>query len=160
MLTLTSEYALRATIYLAQRADDWPIPGRVIAQQTGVPAKYLSAILRDLVRAGVLTSTRGKNGGFRMAQPPAKTMLLRVLAPFERLGPERCPFGNIHCSDGDPCLAHAEWKKVLESRMRFLGRTSVQQVAMAEPLGGRKRPQPKKARKKKTSRKKARRATR
>ena len=160
MLTLTSEYALRATIYLTQRADDWPIPGRVIAQQTGVPAKYLSSILGDLVRAGVLTATRGKNGGFCMAQSPAKTMLLTVLAPFERPGPTRCPFANIYCSDDDPCLAHAEWKKVLEARMRFLGRTSVQRVATAERLADRKPDQPKKARRRKAVTKKTRRAKR
>ena len=60
MLTLTSEYALRAMTYLAQHEQDWPIPGRQIAQQAGIPRKYLSKVLRGLVRAEVLESSYGR----------------------------------------------------------------------------------------------------
>jgi len=54
MLSLTSEYALRALIYLTQHESDWPIPGHRIAEQTKIPSKYLSKILCDLVRINVL----------------------------------------------------------------------------------------------------------
>ena len=37
MLSLTSEYALRAMIHLAQHVDDWPIPGKDIAEHAGIP---------------------------------------------------------------------------------------------------------------------------
>lgn len=133
MLTRTSEHALQAMIYLVQNRDDWPISGKSIAQATGMPPKYLSKILADLVRAGVLQSARGKSGGFRLADESKKTVLLEVLAPFETLEPRRCPFGNQECSDENPCLAHNEWKKVLEARQRFLRRTSVNDVALKEP---------------------------
>ena len=51
MLTRTSEYAVLAMIYLAQHTDDWPIAGRKIAEATGIPRKYLAAVLGDLVRS-------------------------------------------------------------------------------------------------------------
>lgn len=129
MLTRTSEYALRAMIHLAHREVDWPIPGREIAKATSIPPKYLSKILGDLVRVGVLESSPGKNGGFRMTRPPGSTPLLQVLTPFEQFSNRRCPFGNQNCSDADPCNAHDQWKKVIESQQQFLRKTSVEAIA-------------------------------
>lgn len=128
MLSLTSEYALRALIYLAQHETDWPISASKVAKGTEIPPKYLSKILGDLVRDGVLEASRGKGGGFRMAHPPQKTSLLEVLEPFERFGRRRCPFQNKQCSDENPCGAHEQWKRVLESYQRFLRRTSIHSV--------------------------------
>jgi len=130
MFSMTSEYALRAMIHLARHESDWPLPGRVIAEQCGIPAKYLSKILGDLVRAGVLTATRGLGGGFRMVSDPRRTTLFEILQPFETFTQRRCPFGNKECSDADPCMAHDQWKTVLEAQLRFLQQTSVSDVAV------------------------------
>jgi len=135
MLTRTSEYALRAMIHLAHREKEWPIPGREIAKATEIPPKYLSKILGDLVRVGVLQSSPGKSGGFRMTRMPKATPLLAVLTPFEQFASRRCPFGNQKCNDADPCNAHDQWKKVLDSQQQFLRKTSVQDIAAKMSLG-------------------------
>lgn len=132
MLTRTSEYALRALIYMAQHADACPIPGRQIAEHAGVPPKYLSKILGDLVRFGVLDSSPGKTGGFRLRRSARETTLFEVLAPFEQFERRRCPFGNKECSDEDPCLAHSRWAQVVDTQRRFLRETSVYEVAIRE----------------------------
>lgn len=130
MLTKTAEYALRAVIHLAQRHDDWPIPGNQIAEHAGIPAKYLSKVLGDLVRVGVLTSSRGKNGGFGMVRSPKRMRLIDVLGPFEQFEIRRCPFGNSECSDKKPCLAHAQWKKVVATEREFFRKTSIYDVSI------------------------------
>lgn len=132
MLSRTGEYALRAMIYLARHADEWPIAGRRVAAATRVPGKYLSKIMGDLVRAGVLESARGVGGGFRMVRPPERVSLFEVLTPFESLmtGGRACPFANQRCSDRNPCLGHAGWKRVRDAFERFLQETSLQQVAV------------------------------
>lgn len=132
MFSLSSKYALRAMICLTQHADEWPISSERIAERTDVPAKYMSKILGDLARCGILRSTRGKNGGFRMARPPEKIVLYDVLAPFElALVAERtCPFGGLACSDESPCLGHEKWKKVYQVYVSFLKRTSIRDVAL------------------------------
>ncbi len=142
MLSLTSKYALRAMICLTQLVDEWPVSGKRIAERTNVPSRYMSKILGDLVRCGILSSTRGKNGGFRMARPPEKIVLYDVLAPFETaLVAERtCPFGNLACSDESPCLGHEGWKKVLQAYVSFLSRTSVRDVALSERAARRRGP--------------------
>lgn len=136
MLSKTGEYALRAMIHLAQHADEWPISGARIAAHTRVPAKYLSKILGDLVRAGVLEASRGLGGGFRMARSPSHVHLYEVLAPFEDLltNTRACPFANQRCSDRNPCLGHAGWKQVRDTFERFLKETSLIEVAVDSPV--------------------------
>lgn len=131
MVSLTSEYALRAMVYLARQVDRWPIPGRAIAADTGIPHKYLLSILGAQVRAGVLHSSPGRGGGFSLARPACDIMLVEVLAPVEQsLGHTRsCPFGSGVCNEDDPCPAHGGWKRVREEYARFLEETSVQKAA-------------------------------
>lgn len=132
MLTLTSEYALRAMIFLASRQDGQPVSGQSVAQQAGIPRKYLSKILGDLVRAGVLESSRGRKGGFILSRAPRNIRLYEVLAPFEPvLGKRRpCPFGNAVCNDDVPCAGHDRWKTVRDAYQKFLHETSIHDVAV------------------------------
>lgn len=140
MLSITGEYALRAMVYLARNADACPIPGPRIAEAAGVPRKYLSAILADLVRAGLLEGSRGKTGGFQLTRCPQAVSLAEVVAPFEPINANRksCPFGNRICSDVDPCSAHERWKEVNSAFTRFLEDTTLQDVA-AKASSGRKK---------------------
>ena len=135
MLTRTSEYALQAMIYLARHLDDFPVAGRKIAKDADISPKYLSAVLGDLVRAGVLSSSPGAGGGFRLSRSPKQIKLSVVLAPFEPILANRrpCPFGQDTCSDSDPCTGHEEWKRVRETYSRFLEETSVHDVAFERP---------------------------
>lgn len=138
MLTRTGEYALRAMIYLVQHEEDWPVVGKEIADATKVPAKYLSKILGDLVRIGVLESTPGRHGGFRLLRSSRKTKLYDILAPFEMLERSQCPFGHQECNDENPCLAHDRWKKVTTTHKRFLNDTSIHDVSVAKPVRSRR----------------------
>ncbi len=132
MLSLTGEYALRAMVYLAEHAEDWPIPGRTVAEGAEIPRKYLSVILGDLVRGGILASSPGPGGGFRMLRSSKDVLLFEVLAPFEpMLGNRRpCPFGKEECSDDDPCAGHDRWQRVKETYSKFLQETSVFDISV------------------------------
>ncbi len=134
MLSVTSEYAIRALIVLARHESEWPISGPRIAERASIPRKYLSKILGDLVRAGFLEGSRGKSGGFRMARRPQDIRLYEVLSLFEPITGNRreCPFGNKVCNDLDPCGGHARWKLVREAYERFLRETSVWDVALKQ----------------------------
>lgn len=136
-MTKSSEYALRALVFLVQHKDRWPIPGREIAKGVGIPAKYLQKILGDLTRIGVLESAPGRTGGFRLSRPGNRISLLEILTPFERFQVDRCPFGNAVCSDRDPCRAHHEWKKVVEAEQRFYREMTIDDVA--DPIARKKR---------------------
>ncbi len=139
MLSRSSEYALRALIYLTDHQDELPISGQQIAEDLAIPRKYLSKILSDLTRTGLLKATRGKCGGFDFAKPPNKATLLEVVSPFERFDLRRCPFGNAQCGDDDPCLAHEGWKKVVQAEQLFLQKTALSKISQPKRVAGAKK---------------------
>ncbi len=125
-LSQTSEYALRATLYLALHDGGGPVKLEQITEVLGVPRNYLSKTLHQLARVGVLTSERGPHGGFRLAHPPESLTLAEVIAPFDpaRLA-RRCLLGKGECSDAHPCAAHERWKQVAEPMRAFFSGTTV-----------------------------------
>jgi Rrf2 family protein len=57
--------------------------GREIADSLGVPVDYLLKILQKLVKARILESTRGPNGGFRLHAKPDETTLLAIVEAID-----------------------------------------------------------------------------
>jgi Rrf2 family protein len=100
-----------------------------ISKNGHIPSKYLSKVLRDLVHAGVLTSTRGIGGGFRLRRKPDKLKLLDVVRPFDDVpSRSRCPLGHNRCADDTPCPMHQQWKPVKESFRTLLETTTVADI--------------------------------
>jgi Rrf2 family protein len=100
-----------------------------MASATGIPANYLSKILHQLGRAGVVVSERGRAGGFRLAAPPSTITLASVVAPFEpQVERTRCLLGLPQCSDANPCGAHERWKAIREATLEFLTDTTLADV--------------------------------
>jgi len=110
MLTTTSTYALIAMSTMARNESRLPITARELAELGKVPANYLSKIMRQLVRGGLVEGTRGIGGGFRFSKPPGEIKLIEVVELFEQVDrPRVCPFGQAVCSDEDPCPVHDLW---------------------------------------------------
>jgi Rrf2 family protein len=105
MISQTTEYALRAVVYLAQHPrDSWTT--KQIAAATRVPAGYLSKVLQGLSRAGLISSQRGRHGGFQLAGDPEQLSVLEVVnavEPIRRI--TRCPL-NLATHDVDLCPLH------------------------------------------------------
>lgn len=78
MISQTSEYALRAVVYLATIGGG-PATTQEIAAATRVPAGYLSKVLRQLARAGLLFAQRGVGGGFALSRAAEDISALDVL---------------------------------------------------------------------------------
>jgi len=128
MLSQTAEYALRAVLHLAAQPDGAAVRVPELAEATGVPRNYLSKTLPQLVRAGVLRSTRGPAGGFRLAGSPADLTLQQVIAPFTWHDRQRCLMHDRPCG-ADPCAVHARWAPVAQRLNAFFGTTTVADLA-------------------------------
>ena len=134
MLSQTAEYALRASLWLAEHPDRSPVRVGDLAEALRIPQNYLSKTMHLLARAGVLHSTRGKHGGFQLARPAARIPLIEIVQPFERLGDARaCLLGRTACSDAAPCQAHDRWKRVKEITTTFFRDTTLADLAR-EPV--------------------------
>jgi len=78
-----SAYGVYATLHIAQSDREGPIQGRIIAKSCGIPVEYLLKILQQLVRAQVLSSERGRGGGFLLRKPASQTNLLDIVEAIE-----------------------------------------------------------------------------
>jgi Rrf2 family protein len=120
-----AEYACLAVIALAQRRlDNRPVPIHEIAEAQGIPETFLTQILLKLKGAGLVVSTRGSAGGYRLARSPEEISLQDVLEVVDG-----CDL-NARESQGAaaPLLAQV-WDQIRASETRVLTRTSIAQLA-------------------------------
>jgi Rrf2 family protein len=82
-LSRTVAYALQATLQLAQIETGGPIPCSRLAAEGGMPERFLLQILRNLVTHGILGSTRGVEGGYRLERSPSDISLLEVIEAID-----------------------------------------------------------------------------
>lgn len=116
--------------YLAQQPSDALVPAIAMEGKVRVPANYRGKILNQLTRAGLLESTRGRTGGFRLSRPAARIKLFDVVAPFEPpAAAGKCVLGRARCSNAAPCGAHERWRQLSTAREDFLKGTTVEDVA-------------------------------
>lgn len=121
-LTSKSEYALLAAIDLAAAEGGAPLSSRTIAARREVPLKYLEQLLALLRQAGIVTSVRGAQGGYRLSEDPAHVTVLDVVEAVE--GPlnatvcESAHTGADERGEGCPrqgaCAAAAVWSRATE----------------------------------------------
>ena len=86
-LSRKTRYALGALVALARAPADRAVQVRQLAEQEGVPARFLEQIFQDLRRAGLVTGRRGPKGGFRLRRAAERITLLDVVRALE--GPVR-----------------------------------------------------------------------
>ena len=81
-LTAKADYAVRATAELAA-AEGRHATTETIARAQAIPPAFLSAILQDLRRAGIVESRRGAEGGHRLARPAAEITVADVIRAID-----------------------------------------------------------------------------
>ncbi len=72
------DYAVRAVVELAAAAPD-SMTADAVATAQGIPSRFLQAILTDLQRARLVTSQRGRDGGYRLALPASEISIARIM---------------------------------------------------------------------------------
>jgi Rrf2 family protein len=124
-------YALHAIEYLASRPGGRPAAAHEIAREQGLPRVFLAKALVPLVRAGLLLSLRGPNGGCRLGRPAARITLLEVVEAVD--GPLRGEAPRVGELDA---RLRAVCERAAEEVRRRLG-----QIRLSDLVGGgRRRP--------------------
>lgn len=83
MLSRRAKYALKAMIALASHRGTEPLSVTGMAAKANVPRAFLEQIVSDLKRRNLLVSSRGKQGGFRLARPADEISFADVIRPID-----------------------------------------------------------------------------
>ncbi|WP_435010376.1 RrF2 family transcriptional regulator [Tundrisphaera lichenicola] len=120
-ISAKAEYACLAVLALARpRPDDSPVRIREIAESHGIPERYLVQILLQLKGAGLVQSTRGAAGGYRLARPAGQISLSEVLNAID--GP-----GEVPRESNKPAaqVLAAVWEHIRAAERAVLEQTSI-----------------------------------
>lgn len=130
VLTRSSEYAVRALSLIADRGEDSCLHSREIAAELNLPPEFLTKILRRLTETELVSSQRGRSGGFRLNRPPQEISLLAIVTPFEPTDNGfECLLGQANCTDHEACPLHDSWIAIRASLRDLLERTTLADVA-------------------------------
>ncbi len=121
-----------ATVVLATLAEqpDQVRTAAALAERTRIAGPTVSKLLKQLHKAGLLSSTRGLHGGYQLARPPAQISLAAVVDALE--GPialTDCAAGAGQCSIEHNCRVSRVWQRLNLAMRRALSDVSLAELA-------------------------------
>lgn len=129
-VTTKSDYALRALIEIAGVEDGDPISADELGRRQDIPKGFLQAILADLRRVEILTSVRGKSGGWKLSKPAGAITVAEVIRAVD--GPLVSIYGQrpeaVSYDDAAEALQQV-WIAARHSLREVLEQVSIEQLA-------------------------------
>lgn len=135
MLSQKSRYSIRALQYLAKRYGEGYVPLGDIAEDQNIPAKFLTVILSEFSRTGIIATQRGRDGGYRLAIPPIDIRYgdiirltrgsLALVPCASRFAHEKCK----NCVEEEFCSLRALMLQVRDETASILDR-----ITLADPI--------------------------
>ena len=114
LISTKGRYALRVMADLAEHPTDGYVPLKEIARRQDISGKYLEAIIKVLVKAGLITGVRGKGGGYKLTKAPGQYTggsILRLTE--ESLSPVAClKAGATPCARAASCRTLPLWQEL------------------------------------------------
>ncbi len=127
MFSKTCEYAILATIFIAQKSGQGVKVGiKEISKGINAPEHFIAKILQDLSRKGLVQSVKGPNGGFYLEEEEKRTTLADIVQAID--GDSLftgCALGLKHCSEREPCPLHDEFKVIRQQIHSMLQSSTV-----------------------------------
>ncbi|MGD9810510.1 MAG: Rrf2 family transcriptional regulator [Sphingobium sp.] len=126
MLSQKTRYAIRALQHLADHFGQGPIPLVDIAETQRIPAKFLTVILSELSREGLVATQRGRDGGYWLALAPVDISygdIVRLTRGSLALVPCASRFAHEQCKNCLPeeeCRLHRVMLKVRDEMAKVL----------------------------------------
>ena len=131
LISSKGRYALRLMIYIAAFGDEeGKIALREVAEREGISLKYLEQLVRPLMHAGLLTSVRGKGGGYMLARPAEEVRAGDILRAAEgTTAPVACEGIAGDCARADLCSTVRFWTGLDEAIERYVDGVTLADLA-------------------------------
>jgi Rrf2 family iron-sulfur cluster assembly transcriptional regulator len=129
-VTREGDYGIRSILYLARQPFKKVSFVNEISEEYKIPRSFLAKILQKLVRAKLIRSYRGVNGGFSLAKPAHDVSVLEVLEAIEgKLALNICLSDKKKCTFSKHCPTHFLWDDVQSKIADILKKTNFEDLA-------------------------------
>ena len=134
LISTKGRYALRVLIDMAEHGGNSFIPLSDIAERQDISMKYLEAIVGALKKAGLVDSSRGKEGGYSLLRPPEEYSVGEILRSTEdKLAPVSCITAEgVACAQASACLTLPMWRELDELTNVYLDTVSLRDLLTGE----------------------------
>ena len=127
-LTTKGRYAVTAMLDLALHASERPVSLAEISARQEISLSYLEQLFSRLRRHGLVNSTRGPGGGYRVARSLDKVVVSSIIvAVNESVDATQCA-GRENCHSHGRCLTHDLWEGLSAQIEEFLSGVSLQDL--------------------------------
>ena len=127
-LTTKGRYAVTAVLDLAIHHDQGPVTLADIARRQGISLSYLEQLFAQLRKRGLVQSSRGPGGGYRLGRPAPDIAVVDVISAVdESVDATRCG-GMENCQGDARCLTHDLWHDLSKQIHDFLGGIDLAQL--------------------------------
>lgn len=129
-MSTKGRYAVMALIDIGQHSDGEPVSLAEIAQRQDISQEYLEQLFGKLRKAGLVDSSRGPGGGYRLSRPAAEIAVAEIISSVdEELQFTRCDGDAVEgCVKGERCNAHDLWSSLGRQMMYFLSSVTLEDV--------------------------------
>jgi Rrf2 family cysteine metabolism transcriptional repressor len=136
LFSTKAEYGIRLMIELGRRTGSEPVALSAIASAEVLPLSYLEHLVAKLRDAGLVASTRGAHGGYRLGRPAEEIKMLEVVEALEGpIAPMECFHetreGRVLCShetDDRACATKLLWTRVHGGISKALAGTTLAEL--------------------------------
>lgn len=128
-ISTKGRYGLRILLDIALNGDGSPRLMRDIATSQGISEKYISRLIIDLRKAGLVESVRGSKGGYRLGRFPKDITLLEVVETMEgRINIVDCVGTPNVCAKVSSCTVRKIWSSLNEDIRKSLVSVTLQDI--------------------------------
>ena len=108
MLSKSSQYAIRSVLYLSLNSNvEKKYSPKEIAKAIDIPAPFLAKTLQELTKRNLISSIKGRNGGFYLTEENKHHTLISIVDSIDGLSKfQECILGLTVCSNENPCSLH------------------------------------------------------
>lgn len=127
MFSKTFGYALRAIVYVALHGKDGSkVSLQDLSHHLDIPYYFLGKIMQDMVRQGIIDSTKGPSGGFFINSSTLGTPVIDILKITDgSLVFRQCALGIKRCSAENPCPLHNDFAVCRDGMLHALSNKTV-----------------------------------
>lgn len=129
-VTRASDYAIRALIHMAHKPIGTTFMRSELAEVCDIPDSFLGKILQNLAKSEILSSERGKKGGFKISKPLTEITVNDIISAIEGdIALNKCIFDEDFCSLVHSCTAHTMWSEIQDKLVTMLKSYSLATLA-------------------------------
>ena len=138
MFSKSCNYAIKASIFIAKFSlEDEKVGFVDVAKEIDSPQAFTAKILQTLVKAGIIDSVKGVNGGFYIPRRRiTSTYLVQIVHAIDGDAVfSGCGLGLAQCDENHPCPVHDKFKSIRDELSQMLYSTNLEELALGIKSG-------------------------